>query len=165
MVGWEVATVTITLAPVNAENFWDALELSVYPEQLGFVANYAPIVAFALAKGFVRVNDMDWTPYLICADGQSVGFVVLACQPESDRQYWLQHFFIDQSQQGKGYSAPALDLFIQSVRENYPLCREIRLSVHPDNGVAESLYRRRGFQPTGEVYDNGERVYALRFLA
>ncbi len=153
---------TISLVQVNADNWWDALELSVHPEQLCFVANYAPIVAFALAKAFVRLNDLIWTPYVIYADGQQVGFIELACKPESDHQCWLHHFFIDQSQQGKGYGKQALDAFIQLVQENDARCRELRLSVHPDNRVAERLYIRRGFQPTGEAFDNGELVYALR---
>jgi diamine N-acetyltransferase len=153
---------TVTLIQVNADNWWDALELSVHPEQLPFVANYAPIVAFALAKAFVRVHDMIWTPYVIYAHDQLVGFIELACKPETEHQYWLYHFFIDHLHQGKGYGKQALNLFVRLVQENYPLCREIRLSVHPDNTVAEGLYSRFGFQPTGEAYDNGELVYALR---
>jgi diamine N-acetyltransferase len=153
--------VTISLVPVNADNWWSALELSVHPEQLPFVANYAPIVAFALAKAYVHHNDMLYTPYLIVADGQQVGFVELARQRERDDLCWLYHLFIDQHHQGKGYGKQALDEFIRLAQENHGLCREIRLSVHPDNVAACALYVRRGFQPTGERFDNGERVYAL----
>jgi diamine N-acetyltransferase len=154
--------VTITLVEVNTDNWWDTLQLSVHPEQLRFVAEYSPIAAIALAKAFIRPHDMIWTPYAIYADGQLVGFIELACKPESERQYWLYHFFIDQLHQGKGYGKQALNVFIQLVQENYALCRELRLSVHPDNSVAHQLYSRRGFQPTGEGMDNGELVYALR---
>lgn len=152
---------TITLAEVNSDNWEDALLLSVQPEQLPFVANYAPIVAFALAKAFVRPHGMRWIPYAIYADAQLVGFVELAYKPESENPCWLYHFFIDQMHQSKGYGKQALDVFIRLVQENYPRCREIRLSVHPDNTVANQLYIRRGFQPTGEAFDNGELVYAL----
>ena len=69
---------------------------------------------------------------------------------------------MDQPHQGKGYRKQALKVFIQLVQENYSLCRELRLSVHPDNIVAQRLYLRLGFQPTGEEFDNGELVYVLR---
>ena len=154
--------VTITLVQVNADNWENALQLSVHPDQLRFVAEYSPIVAIALAKAFIRPYQMIWNPYVLYADDQLVGFLELAYKPESEHQYWLYHFFIDQSQQGKGYGKQALNGLIQFVQENYPLCREIRLSVNPENSVAEQLYSRRGFEPTGEAFDNGELVYALR---
>lgn len=152
--------VTITLVQVNADNWRDTLHLSVHPEQQRFVAEYSPIAAIALAKAFVRPGEMIWIPYAIYADDQLVGFIELACKPESENQYWLYHFFIDQLQQGKGYGKQALKVFIQLVRENYALCREIRLTVHPDNTIAQQFYTRLGFQKTGEeAY--GEPVYAL----
>lgn len=153
---------TVTLVQVNTDNWRDALQLSVHPEQQRFVAEYSPIVAIALAKAFVRPDDMIWIPYAIYADDQLVGFIELACKPESENKYWLYHFFIDHLQQGKGYGKQALSVFIKLLQENYSRCRELRLSVHPDNIVAEQLYRRLGFQPTGEEFDNGELVYALR---
>ena len=152
----------ITLVAVNADNWRDTLQLAVHPDQLGFVSEYAPIAAYALAKAFVRPDDLTWIPYAIYADDQLVGFAELACLPESADRYWLYHFFIDHAQQGKGYGRQALNAFIGLVRENYPRCREIRLSVHPDNAAAYRLYIDAGFQPTGEAYDNGELVLALR---
>jgi diamine N-acetyltransferase len=152
----------ITLVQVNSDNWWDTLQLSVHPEQLPFVAAYAPIAAFALAKAFIRPEGMVLTPYAIYAEGQLVGFIELGCKPESDHSCWLYHFFIDQMHQGKGYGKQALSVFIQLVQENDALCQELRLSVHPDNHAAVGLYRRLGFQPNGEAMDNGELVYALR---
>jgi diamine N-acetyltransferase len=153
---------TITLVEVNTANWRDTLELSVHPEQQRFVAEYFPIAAIALAKAYIRPYDMIWIPYAIYADDDLVGFIELACKPDSENQYWIYHFFIDQSQQGKGYGKQALNAFIRLVRENYALCREFRLSVHPDNIAAVQLYAGRGFQPTGEAFDNGELVYGLR---
>jgi diamine N-acetyltransferase len=158
----KVGMMTITLAQVNAENWENALQLSVHPDQLRFVAEYTPIVAIGLAKALIRPYQMIWLPYAIYAADQLVGFLELAYKPENEHQYWLFHFFIDQSQQGKGYGKQALEVLIQWVQENYPLCREIKLSVNPENVVAQQLYSRRGFEPTGEAFDNGELVYALR---
>jgi diamine N-acetyltransferase len=154
--------VTITLVPVDAENWWDALELAVHPEQLGFVANYAPIVAFALAKAYVRPNNLIYTPYLVCAGGQPVGFGEMAGQPDDAQPCWLMHLFVDHRHQGKGYGRAAIDAFIQLARSSFPCSPSLRLSVNPDNVVAVQLYARAGFEPTGELYDNGERVYTLR---
>ena len=156
---------TITLAQVNGDNWEIALQLSVHPEQLRFVAEYAPIAAIGLAKAYVRPYEKIWFPYAIYADDQLVGFLELAYNPDSAHQYWLFHFFIDQSQQGKGYGKQALEVLISFVQENYPLCRELKLSVNPENLVAQQLYSRRGFEPTGEAFDNGELVYALRIEA
>jgi diamine N-acetyltransferase len=154
--------VTITLMAVNDDNWQEALQLSVHPEQLRFVSEYTPIAAISLAKAYVRPYEKIWFPYVIDADDQLVGFLELAYKPANEHQYWLYHFFIDQTQQGKGYGKQALNTLIPFVQENYPLCRELRLSVHPDNSLAQQLYSRRGFEPTGEAFDNGELVYALR---
>jgi diamine N-acetyltransferase len=152
---------TITLVQVNADNWRDTLALSVYPEQQRFVADFAPIALIALAKAYIRPDDMLYSPYAIYADEQMVGFFEFACQPDTENRYWLFHFFIDQAEQGKGYGKAALITFIQKVQESYPRCRELRLSVHPDNVAAVRLYSGLGFQPAGEMFDNGELVYAL----
>jgi diamine N-acetyltransferase len=153
--------VTITFVPVNSDNWEQTLQLSVHPDQLRFVAEYTPIAAIALAKAYIGAYEKIWLPYAIYADDQLVGFMELAYQPESQHQYWLYHFFIDQAQQGKGYGRQALAALIPFVQANYPLCRELRLSVNPENPVAQQLYIRHGFEPTGEAFDNGELVYVL----
>src|SRR4051794_37323607 len=120
----------LSLREVDRTNWRDTLTLSVRPDQQRFIADYAPIAAIALAKAYVRPQEMLWIPYAIYADRQLIGFVELACKPESANEYWVYHFFIDQAQQGKGYAVPAMQTFITTTRERFPDCQQIRLTVH-----------------------------------
>ena len=109
----------------------------------------------------MRPGDLTWTPYLIYAAEQPIGLIALAYDPDSDDRYWLYHFFIDRTHQGKGYSKPALQAFLSLVRAQHPACRQLNLTVHPDNSRAQRLYTSLGFQLTGAIQD-GEPVYMLR---
>ncbi|SRR5258706_1958234 len=151
----------ILLREVAAENWRATLHLTVHPDQQRFIADYVPIAAIALAKAFVRPSGLVWLPYAIYADGDIIGLIELAYEPDSPARYWVYHFFIDQAQQGKGYGKAALQAFIQLVIEQHPRCRQINLTVHPENRRAQSLYTSAGFRPTGAEQD-GEPVYVLR---
>src|SRR5262245_11311269 len=152
---------TIAIREITRDNWRATLRLSVHPDQQRFVADDTPIAAVALAKAYVRPGGLVWSPYGIFADDQMVGFVELAYQPGSADQYWIYHFFIDHTQQGKGYGKLALRAFIELVRDAHPACQCISLTVHPENQRAQRLYSSIGFLPTGtELY--GEPVYTLR---
>src|SRR5260221_5779851 len=151
---------TLSLREVDRTNWRATLDLSVRPEQQRFVADYAPIAAIALAKAYIRPQEFLWLPYAIYADDQLIGFAELACKPDSANEYWVYHFFIDQAQQGKGYALPALNAFIATVKERFPACQQLCLTVHPENILAQHVYRTIGFRPNGEILD-GEPVYTL----
>jgi diamine N-acetyltransferase len=153
--------VTISLCEVTQDNWRDTLRLSVHPDQQRFIADYAPIAAIALAKAFVRPGGLVWAPYAIYADADMVGFVELAYAPNSLDQYWVYHFFIDRLYQGQGYGRAALQAFVQMIKEQHPSCRQIQLTVHPENHQAQRLYTSAGFRPTGQE-QFGEPVYTLR---
>ena len=151
----------VTLRAVTDENWREALTLTVRPEQQRFVADYAPIAALALAKAYIRPGGTVWTPYAIYAAATMIGFLALACEPETGDQYWLFHFFIDQRYQGRGYGRAALQRSIELVQRVYPQCRMLQLVVHPENTAARRLYTAAGFQPTG-AERWGEPVYQRR---
>ena len=152
---------TLAIREINRQNWRAALALTVHPEQQRFVSDHTPVAAIALAKAYVRPGGLTWLPYLIYAEGQPIGLIALAYAPGSDDRYWLYHFFIDRAHQGQGYSKPALHAFIALVGTQHPACRQINLTVHPDNDRAQRLYTGIGFQPTGEMQDE-EPVYMLR---
>ncbi len=154
-------TQRITIHRVTEKDWREALPLTVRPDQQRFVAEYAPIAAVALAKAYIRPGGAVWTPWAICADATMVGFLALACEPETDDQYWLFHFFIDQRFQGRGYGGAALQQVIELVRREYPRCRVLQLVVHPENTAAQRLNTAAGFQPTG-AESWGEPVYQRR---
>ena len=163
----------IALVPITRDNWSEALALRVRPDQLDFVADFQPIAALVLAKAYVRVADRTWVPYAIMAGGgdaaggahtRMVGLLALAYMPGSHDDYWLFHFFIEQRQQGRGYGTAAVQAYIELIRREYPLCRVLHLSVHPENVTAQRLYSAAGFAPTGEVRW-GELVYRLELDA
>ena len=102
----------MTLKDVNNDNWESALKLTVHPDQRRFVSEIFPVAAIALAKAYVRPEGMLWLPYAIYADEQLVGFVQLVYPPKTYEFCWMFHFFIDESQQGKGYGK------LQYLRQN-----------------------------------------------
>ena len=148
----------ITFREVTGENWRETLELSVRPEQQRFISDHAPIAAIALAKAYIRPGDMTWTPYAIYAGATMVGFFALAYRPETNDQYWLFHFFIDQRYQERGYGRAAMQRLIELIGRVYSQCQTLHLTVHPENLAAQRLYTAAGFQPTGSERW-GEPVY------
>lgn len=150
----------VTLREISRENWREALELSVHPEQQRFVADYVPVALVGLAKAYVRPLGLVWLPFAIYAGHEMVGFLELALDPGSTDQYWLYHFFIDARYQQKGYGKKALAAFIEYVARNYPECRSISLMVQPDNIPALRLYAAAGFMRTQEEV-GGEPIFRL----
>ena len=150
----------ITLRELSRENWREALQLSVHPEQQRFVAEYEPIALVGLAKAYVRPLGLIWLPYAIYAGYEMIGFLELALEPDSTDQYWMYHFFIDQRFQGQGFGKMALAAFIEQVERDYPECRCISMTVHPDNQAAQRLYKSAGFARTDEELF-GELLFRL----
>lgn len=151
----------ISWRQVTAENWREALSLTVHPDQQRFVAEYQPVAAIALAKAYVRLGGATWIPYAASEAGRMVGFVQLACWLDAPEECWIFHFFIDQRYQARGYGKAALEGLIELVRRDYAACKALLLVVHPDNERAQRLYLGAGFRLTGaERY--GEPVYELR---
>ena len=148
----------LSLQEVTRENWRATLGLAVFPEQQRFIADYAPIAAIALAKAYVRPGGLVWEPYAFYVDREMVGFTELAYEPASLDNYWIFHFFIDRYYQGQGYGKRAIRLFLQFIRDHYPQCQALQLTVHLEIEHALHLYTVAGFQPTGAVFSD-EPVY------
>ncbi|MCC3375298.1 GNAT family N-acetyltransferase [Cohnella sp. REN36] len=148
----------IALVPVTRDNWLEALRLRVSEGQQAFV----PSVAVSLAKVSIKPDGdhVTYLPFAIHADGAMVGFVMHAYEPGTTDGYWINGFLIDAAYQGRGNGTAALRRMIDLIRERAPECREIRLTVHLDNGAAERLYARLGFRRTGQVWGD-ERVMRL----
>ena len=151
---------SLSIRPVTAENWRATLPLIVRPDQQRFVAGYAPISLVILAKAYVQPLGLRWEPYAFYLGERPIGMVALACDLSGQDGYWMNHFFLDAAFQGKGYGLAAGEAFIRFVRERYPLAESLRLTVHPENVAAQTLYTRLHFAPTGEEVD-GEPVYRL----
>jgi len=149
----------IILREVTKENWLQAIELAVWPEQGEFVSS----ASIALAKCYIRPEGLPVVPYAIYADEQMVGFFTYTYQVDSTHNYWINSFLIDQAYQGQGYGRAAFDLILKLARQKFPKCQSIGLTVNPANKNAQHIYQSYGFQDTGDIYDD-ELVYRLILL-
>ena len=141
----------VSLREINKETFRSILNLSVAKEQEKFVAPNARSIAEA------HFSENAWFR-AIYADGTPVGFVMISDVPEK-AEYYLWRLMIDAKYQGKGYGRRALELVIQHVKTR-PNAKEFCTSHVKGNEVAGYLYRKLGFEYTGEE-DHGELVMKL----
>ncbi|MBW3633123.1 MAG: GNAT family N-acetyltransferase [Chloroflexi bacterium] len=132
----------ITFRPVTHDNFTHVIEMKVAPGQEDFVA--ANLYSIAEAS-----LEPTWTPLAIYADDALVGFAQFGCDGRTGR-WWIMRYMIDAAHQGKDYGTAALPELIELMVERNG-CKEIFLGYDPGNDVAERLYARVGFVPTGEI--------------
>jgi diamine N-acetyltransferase len=141
----------ITFRPVTRENFSAVIELTVTPKQVDFVSSNL----YSLAEASIEPS---WTPLAIYAGDALVGFALFGCDDETGR-WWIMRYMIDAQHQGRGYGTATLPKLIDLMVERHG-CGEIFLGYEPSNDVAERLYARMGFVPTGELV-GGEIVARL----
>ncbi|HEX8719535.1 MAG TPA: GNAT family N-acetyltransferase [Pyrinomonadaceae bacterium] len=144
---------TVTLRDIDRGNFMQCVRLDVREGQRGFVATNV----FSIAQSKVEPG---YVVQAVYAGDEMVGFVMYG-HDEEDGGHWLARLMIDRSHQGKGYGRAAAEEVVRRLRAE-PGCRQVALSVNPENATAQALYRSLGFEKTGEVA-HGEEVMRLRF--
>ena len=144
---------TVMLKDIDRENFRRCVELQVRDDQKGFVA---PNV-YSIAQS--KINPA-YNVQAVYDGDEMVGFVMYGWDEEEGCHY-LGRLMIDESRQGKGYGRAAVEEVIRRLRAE-PGCRQVALSVVPENRAAQALYESLGFEKTGEV-SQGEEVMRLRF--
>jgi diamine N-acetyltransferase len=77
--------------------------------------------------------------YLVSANGQYLGFI--SVRAESDNAWFLNKFYIDQDQAGKGVGSAA---FAEMLRLLEP--REVTLTVNRQNYKSINFYFKHGFR-------------------
>lgn len=136
----------------------EAVALAVHPHQQAFV----PTVESSLAKAYIRPNGFSYDPYGIyrkrVVGQQIIGFFSLIHLPEDPTFCYLGGFFIAHQFQGQGYGKAALVQFMAFVADTLCACRQVFLSVHPQNNVAMALYQTHGFEKTGQWLDDEEEL-------
>ena len=138
---------------LTADNVEAVLAVAPLPEQLRYVNPVAWYVAKAAYEDI-------WHPVGLVSDGgEVVGFAQWAYD-ESDSSYTLGGVILDAPRQGCGLGRAAVDALVRHVRAQ-PRKGSVVLTVHDDNERAREVYRRYGFEETGEVLD-GELVMVLR---
>jgi diamine N-acetyltransferase len=141
----------ISFRPVTRNNFSAVIALTVRPEQADFVSPNL----YSLAEAAIEPT---WTPLAIYAGNDLIGFALFGRDDDTGR-WWIMRYMIDVQHQGRGYGTAALPGLIDLMVERHG-CGEIFLGYEPTNDVAERLYARMGFVPTGEMV-GGEIVARL----
>ena len=83
------------------------------------------------------------------ADGEIVGFMMLAERTEHHQEAYLWRLLIDRRHQRRGIGWRALTTLIEQLRQDGHA--SLGVSWVPDRGGPEPMYRKLGFVPTGEL--------------
>ena len=138
----------VELKPITEDNFVDAFNLELAPEQQDFVSH--PIRS--LAQAYVYRNQCQ--PFGIYADGRMVGYVLVIYDYDIP-EYDIWHMMIDRHEQGHGFGSEALDQVIDYIRTKpFGDSGRVALTCNMDNYIASRLYERKGFTFTGNEYDD-----------
>lgn len=143
---------SVTLRPITRDNFFDVLDLTLYPGQEAFVADNA----VSIANAYVEPT---FVPLGVYAGDQLVGFAMYGQHPVTGA-WWVIRLMIARDHQGRGYGRATMEAVIAMMVERVG-CEEIVTSFNPANAVAAGLYASLGFRPTGEIEDD-EPLVLLR---
>lgn len=145
------------LEKITEENFVDAFNLKLAPEQERFVSH--PIRSLAQAYVYRR----QCQPFGIYENDTMVGYVMVIYDYDIP-EYDIWHMMIDASHQGLGYGKAALDQVLAYIKTMpFGASDRVALTCNKDNGRAMELYRKKGFAPTGAVFEEEvELVLNLR---
>ncbi|MBQ9005319.1 MAG: GNAT family N-acetyltransferase [Atopobiaceae bacterium] len=147
----------VELRPITEDNFVDAFNLALAPEQEAFVSH--PIRS--LAQAYVYRDQCQ--PFGIYADGKMVGYVLVIYDYDVP-EYDIWHMVIDKSAQGRGYGGAAFDQVLAYIATKpFGSSDRVALTVNKDNPVARRLYESRGFVATG--WEDEEEVELALTLA
>lgn len=133
--------------PVDRTNWLVMRGLKLKPEQETFVS--APVVSLARCQIRIFGDRFEYYPMLIMDGDRAVGYVTPVCDPNSERDYWIDDIMIDAAQQGRGYGRAAMEKALRWVLERYPQCRGVQLTCFGGNHNARALYESMGFHATG----------------
>ena len=139
---------SVTLRPVDENNYRRVIALDVGPGQERFVARNVNSIAESKVYPYL-------IPVAVYSGDDLIGFALYGRDPETGK-YWIVRLMIDAAHQGKGHGRAAVLALIEELRA-LPECSEIYLSLVPENEAAEGLYQSVGFERTGEIAD-GEIV-------
>jgi diamine N-acetyltransferase len=152
--------VKLAFRPVDASTWRAMLALNVHPEQATFVASPAKSLSICYVGAFGP--EYEHLPHVICNGDDVIGYVTIACDPNSRDEYWIDDIMIDASQQRRGHGRAATEMTLRMILERYPRCETIRLTCFRANHVAARIYESLGFCKTGKLNEEfNEPEYAL----
>ncbi|MGF1664907.1 MAG: GNAT family N-acetyltransferase [Acidimicrobiia bacterium] len=141
----------LRLVPVAADSSGAVLGLSTHKTQEAFVAPMLDSFADAL---FPEVVDgAAVVPWMraIEADGETVGFMMVALTTEHHPEPYLWRLLIDRVHQRRGIASRTLDLLANELRAMGDTT--VLVSWVEGKGSPDRFYLARGFEPTGTIVD------------
>lgn len=145
---------SVSLCPVNRDNWRAVAQLKVAAAQYQFVAEPAYYLAMCCYEDL-------WQPLAISIDGQVIGFMMWAIDP-ADGSCWLGGILVDQRYQGQGYGRQAIQAAIAMLTTQHGH-QNFALSYQLANQVARHLYQSLGFLETDEW--EGDEIVARMLVA
>ena len=141
----------VRLVEITSQNSAAVLALRTHANEERFVAPVSGSFADALFPG--SVDGAPVVPWMraVEADGELVGFVMLAERTASHPEAYLWRLLIDRRHQRRGIGDRVLDLLADRLRSEGQAT--LLVSWVPGRGSPEPFYLRRGFVPTGVVHD------------
>ena len=151
--------VGVTLDEIGDGNRAAVLALRLAPGQEQFVSSVPE--SLAEAAEYPRANP--WYRAVV-ADGTPVGFVMVSWNaepqpPEIIGPWFLWKLLIGEQYQGRGYGAEVVRQVVELVRAEG--AAELLTSYVPGPGGPAGFYERLGFEPTGDLDEDGEIIMRL----
>ena len=143
----------ISFRAITEENFGTIIRMK-RPENEGFVASNA----YSLAQAWLYRDNNDVYPFAIYNDEEPVGFMMLDEDLE-ERCLVIWRIMFPEEHQNKGYGTEAIKKIVELARASGKYDFMI-LDYVPENKIAEHVYTKIGFRPTGEE-SNGEIVLRM----
>lgn len=144
----------ISLKDLDRENWLLCAKLSLDDSQKDYVA---PNV-YSIAESKVEAH---YCPRVIFSDDKVIGFLMYCIEvdPPDETLFWLFRFMIDANNQAKGCGTTALQIAIDEIAAKG--AKRIRTMYKSSNYVAGKLYKKMGFQETGEYDECGDIILEL----
>ncbi|MFU8871268.1 GNAT family N-acetyltransferase [Micromonospora sp. SL4-19] len=133
----------VTLRPVDDDNWRAVADVAPRDDQRAWVA------ALAARYLLLTMHSDVWTSLAVYADETVVGHLMWGVDDDGSR--WIGGMVIDAAEQDRGVGRAAVRTLADWLAT---AGQPIRLSYHPDNVPAATLYRSLGFHPTGGMEDD-----------
>jgi RimJ/RimL family protein N-acetyltransferase len=149
---------TVRLVEITRDNLGRIERLATHRSQQRFVSTMQQSFTDALVPEVVGGRPV--VPWLraIEADGEPVGFVMLATRTDAHPETFLWRLLVDARHQGRGIGRRALRLVGERLATEGDIV--LKTSWVDGPGGPEGFYRHLGFVPTGEI-DDGEIVASI----
>ena len=152
----------VEFVEVSTDNLRATMRLATQKSQERFVAPVTQSLAEALVPPVENGVTVDPWYRAVEADGELVGFVMVARSQRGAEEPWLWRLLVDRMHQRRGIGSRVVDLVADQCRAWGDAT--VLTSWVPGKGSPAPMYLAQGFVPTGEI-DDGEIVARLTLHA